>query len=349
MEALEPAIETIAKKGIKLAANAGTVATKELFELVVKMVKDKGLTLSVAWIEGDVVLEQVQTAMNDGTCEFVNFCTGQNLKDWQFKPIFAQCYLGGMGIAKAFENGADIVICGRVADASPIIGATAWWHGWSSEDFDLLAKALMAGHLIECSAYVTGGNFTGFKALDFQESAYLGFPFAEIAHDGDVVITKQQNTGGLVTVETCKEQLLYEIQGQYYYNSDVTAVIKDAKFTQLSENRVRLSGIQGLPPPPHTKVGLTAFGGYRAELHWCALGLDIKEKAELLEIQLRASLGESRIKKFTTFSLTVNGSSPENPRNQTSAVVDLKLTCQAMEKDDLSLRNFVRPCLDTIM
>lgn len=200
------------------------------------------------------MLQQVRDASNAGSNDFVNFCTGQKLKDWQFEPVFAQCYLGGWGIVQAFQAGADIVICGRVADASPVVAAAAWWHGWDRQDFDRLANSLMAGHLIECSTYVTGGNFTGFKSLDWDGIANLGFPIAEIDNDGGVVITKEQNTGGLVSIETCKEQLLYEIQGRYYYNSDVTAVIDGVRFTQQDKNRIVMTGISGLPPPPHTKV-----------------------------------------------------------------------------------------------
>lgn len=339
----------IAKKGIKVAANPGVVATKELYDVVVAMAKEKNLSLCIAWVEGDVVLEQVQTAIKDGTHEFVNFITGQNLKDWPYEPLFGQCYLGGMGIAAAFGAGADIVICGRVADASPIIGAAAWWHGWTSENHDELARALIAGHLIECSTYVSGGNFTGFKSLDWEMIDNLGFPYVDIGHDGDVIVSKQKDTGGLVSVETCKEQLLYEIQGRYYYNSDVTAVIDQALFTQIDTNRVRLSGITGLPPPPSTKVGITAKGGYRAELHYCFVGLDIEEKAKMLEAQMRKSFGPARLERFTTFALTVNGSVATNPRKQTQAIVDARLVAQAPNEEDLNFSNFIRPALDIIM
>lgn len=325
------------------------MATKELFDIVVAMAKEKKLDISIAWVEGDVVLDKVQTALQDGSCDFVNFITGQKLRDWPFKPLFAQCYLGGMGIATAFQEGADIVICGRVADASPVIGAAAWWHGWTRENHDELARALMAGHLIECSTYVTGGNFTGFKSMDWSTIDDMGFPIAEIAHDGDAIIAKQKDSGGLVSIETCKEQLLYEIQGTYYYNSDVTAVIDKAIFTKVGENRIRLSGITGLPPPPFTKVGVTAHGGYRAELHWCFIGLDIEEKAKMLELQLKKSFGEARLAKFSTFALTVNGSVPTNPRNQASAIVDVRLVAQAAEEESLSALNFIRPALDIIM
>jgi hypothetical protein len=349
VEALEPALVDIARKGIKLAANAGTVATKDLYEVVVKMVKDKALALTVAWIEGDVMMDLVRSDLEKSPEKFAHISTGQSLKDWEFEPVFAQCYLGGMGIAAAFKAGADIVICGRVADASPIIGAAAWWHGWSRTDYNKLAQSLIAGHLIECSVYVTGGNFTGFKSLDWDQVNNIGYPIAEISHDGDVVITKVENTGGLVSKETCKEQLLYEIQGMYYLNCDVTAVIDQACFTDIAPNRVRLSGVTGQPPPATTKMGLTAFGGYQAEIHWAMIGLDIEDRVKLLEMQVRHSFGKERIAKFSLFDVSAYGSAPEDPRNQNSAIIDVRLFAQARNAEDLSEKNFIRPALDINM
>lgn len=258
LNSLKSSIENIAKRGIKVVCNAGAVSTKQLHQQVLQLVAEKGLSLKVAWVEGDVVsVDEIMALAASGSSDFPNICTGMKLKDWALKPFFGQCYLGGWGIKTALDAGADIVICGRVADASPLVGSSAWWHGWSrDENFNELAQALIAGHLIECTTYVTGGNFTGFKSLNWDTIHDIGFPYAEIASDGDVIITKKKNTGGMVTVETCKEQLLYEIQGCYYYNSDVTAKIDEAKFEQLEPDRVRLSGITGLPPPPHTKVNL---------------------------------------------------------------------------------------------
>ncbi|KAK9417016.1 putative Transcription factor domain-containing protein [Seiridium unicorne] len=348
LEALEPALEDLARRRIKLAANGGTVATKDLFDVVVKLVEKKGLNLNVAWVEGDLVMDQVNALRKEDT-KFKHISTGEILDDWEYEPLFAQCYLGGMGIAEAFRSGADIVICGRVADAAPIVGGAAWFHGWSRTDFDQLARSLIAGHLIECSTYVTGGNYTGFKSLDWGHLDDLGYPIAEIGYDGDVIITKPDETGGVVNVETCKEQLLYEIQGKWYLNSDVTAVIDQAKFEQVGKDRVRLSGVTGRPPPRTTKVGLTAFGGYKAEVHWALVGLDIAEKVKMMEIQIKASFGKKRLEKFTTFSLTTYGSVPTNPTNMNAATVDLRLLVQARNKEDLSDENFARPAFDIIM
>jgi hypothetical protein len=349
LEALEPALENIAKKGLKLAANAGTVATKDLYDAVVKVVEEKGLALTIAWVEGDSVLNKINDDLKSNPSGYYHISTGQSLRDWKYEPVFAQCYLGGMGIAAAFRAGADIVLCGRVADASPIIGAAAWWHGWSRTDYDQLAHSLMAGHLIECSVYVTGGNFTGFKSLDWSGINNFGYPIAEISSDGSVIITKPEGTGGLVSVETCKEQLLYEIQGMYYLNCDVTAAIDQATLTQEAPNRVRLSGIIGMPPPATTKCGLTAFGGYQAEVHWAMVGLDIEDKVRLLETQLRHSFGKARLAKLSLWDVSVYGSAPENPRNQNASTVDVRLIAQVKNAEDLSEANFLRPALDMNM
>ena len=164
------------------------------------MISSKGLSdkLTVAWVEGDIVTSQINAT---DPSELISVCTGGKLSEWPYKPLFAQCYLGGWAISQALAAGADVVICGRVADASPIVGAASWWHRWQRDDFDYLARALIAGHLIECSTYCTGGNYTGFKQMDWSKIHDLGFPIAEISYDGDVVITKPDGTGGEVLLK----------------------------------------------------------------------------------------------------------------------------------------------------
>lgn len=159
------------------------------------------------------------------------------ISEWGFEPIYAQCYLGCFGIVEAFRMGADIVLCGRVADASPIMACAAYHYGWSRQDYSQLAHAFVAGHFIECSTYVTGGNFSGFKAI-LNHCTDLGFPIIEMEDSGEFIVTKQKSGDGLVTVETCKAQLLYEIQGPYYYNSDVVAVLDQIKMVQVGPDRV---------------------------------------------------------------------------------------------------------------
>lgn len=151
--------------------------------------------------------------------------------------VTANAYIGARGIVAALREGADIVICGRVSDASPVIGAAWYWHSWADEDYDRLAGGLIAGHLIECSAYVTGGNFAGFTRYDQALFVDPGFPIAEIDADGSCVITKHPGTGGIVNVDTVKCQLLYELQGNVYLHSDSKAILDNVEVTQVGPDR----------------------------------------------------------------------------------------------------------------
>lgn len=348
LEALEPALEDLAKHKIKVAVNAGASDTEGLYNIVCDMIKKKGLTIPVAWISGDEVMPAVQAALKNGKSQFKNIYTGEKLSDWTFEPIYAQAYLGGLGIAEAFAQGAQIVIAGRVSDASPVIGSAFWYHGWQRSQLHELANAFVAGHLIECSNYVTGGNFSGFRALETAGWDDIGYPVAEISSDGSVVITKQKNSGGAVTVDTCSSQLVYEIQGPYYYNSDVTAVLEGLWFEQLGKDRVALRGVKGLPPPPTTKVGLTARGGWQAEAYYFLTGLHIEDKARMLEAQLRKGLAPYS-DRFTTLSFGVLGSAAPDADNQNAATTTFRIFVQAKTADDIAAKKFLRPIIDNIM
>jgi hypothetical protein len=351
LEALEPALDDLARYGIKVAANAGNADVQGLYQIVTEMVRKKGLEskLKVAWISGDEVLPAINAGLKDGSSKFKNIYTGQVLEKWEFEPIYAHAYLGGMGIAEAFRQGASIVVCGRVADASPVIGAAAWFHGWGREQLSELANAFVAGHLIECSNYVTGGNFTGFKALeDSGNWVDIGYPIAEISKHGGVVITKQKNSGGAVTIHTCSSQLLYEIQGPWYFNSDVTAVLDQIWFEQLSTDRVAVRGVQALPPPPTTKVGITARGGFQAEAWYFMTGLHVAEKARMTEAQLRKGL-KPYSDKFTTLAFSVLGTPGVDADNQNAATAVFRVFAQAKNADDVAPTRFLRPVIDNIM
>lgn len=293
----------------------------------------------------------MKSSLSAGKSTFKNVYTGEQLSEWSFEPIYAQCYLGGLGIAAAFAEGADIVLCGRVSDASPVIGAAYWYHGWNRSDLDKLANAFVAGHLIECSTYVTGGNFSGFKTLEHGGDGWsnIGFPIAEISAEGKVVITKQSySTGGAVTVDTCSSQLLYEIQGPWYYNSDVTAILTDLHFEQVGTNRVALHGVRGAPPPTTTKVGITAHGGFQAEAFHYLVGLDIDAKARMLETQVRRLLAPYS-SRFTALDFQVLGTAGDNPKDQNSATVTVRIIAQAPTAEDLAPNRFLRAISDNIM
>ncbi|KAF2014072.1 DUF1446-domain-containing protein [Aaosphaeria arxii CBS 175.79] len=343
-EAFLPALPYLESKNIKVAVNAGASDTKKLYDLVVREIRARELNLNVAWVGGDEIFDVVKKAAADGS-DFRSLTTGKLLSEWECDPIYAQCYLGGFGIAEAFKRGANIVLCGRVADASPTIGCAAYYFGWKREEFDKLAHAFVAGHFIECSTYVTGGNFSGFKSLP-SPALSLGFPIVEMEASGEFEVTMQQDRDGIVTVETCKAQLLYEIQGPYYYNSDVVAILDKIKIKQVGTNRVRVTNVGSIKPPPTTKVGLTAKGGFQAEAHYFVCGLDIEEKAAMLESQVRVALDET---KYHCLKFRVNGRCPEDPYTQDAATVDVRIFAQSRDESALSINNFFRPVTDTIM
>jgi hypothetical protein len=192
--------------------------------------------------------------------------------------VTANAYLGGWGITAALQAGADVVICGRVTDASLVTGPAAWWHGWRRDDWDALAGAVAAGHVIECGPQATGGNYSFLDEITDRRSP--GFPIAEVAGDGSSVITKHQGTGGLVSVGTVTAQLLYEIGEPAYLNPDVTAHFDTIGLEQAGPDRVALTGTRGSPPPDTLKVALNMLGGYRNTMTMVITGLDIEAKAE---------------------------------------------------------------------
>ncbi|KAK3116448.1 hypothetical protein LTR53_003174 [Teratosphaeriaceae sp. CCFEE 6253] len=352
MANLTPALGVLQEKGIKLAVNAGASDTEKLAKVVVKAIEEQGLSLKVAWIEGDEVMDAVNKLLAKGE-KFENICFGGELKDWGFEPLAAQCYLGGAGIAEALRQGADIVICGRVADAAPTVGAAMWWHGWNREtDFDRVAGALMAGHLIECSSYVCGGYYSGFKAL-FDGCENIGFPIAEIQLDGSFYMEKEADTGGEISVGTCASQLLYEIQGPRYYGSDVVALLEDIKMTQVGKDKVYVEGIRGKPPPTTTKVGITAKGGWQAEFHYLLCGLDLEQKAEWTERQVRYSMGKNA-ERFSVLKFSLNGYSPADPQNQDVATADFRVFVQTKDRslvvrDSMEVPGFNRWCMENFL
>ncbi|MFC7505271.1 acyclic terpene utilization AtuA family protein, partial [Nocardioides sp. GCM10030258] len=203
--------------------------------------------------------------------------------------LTANAYLGAFGIASALTRGADVVVTGRVTDASVVVGPAIAHHGWTPTDYDALAGAVVAGHVIECGTQATGGNFSGFTDL-FRAGAPmdkpLGFPIAEIAADGSSVITKHEGTGGAVTIDTVTAQLLYEIQTTRYLNPDVTTRLDSIQLSQQGPDRVQITGVTGTAPSEKLKVAVNTLGGYRNQVEFVLTGLDIEAKAAWVRSQL---------------------------------------------------------------
>ncbi|KAH0845944.1 hypothetical protein FOPE_11335 [Fonsecaea pedrosoi] len=344
---IEPALKYLAQNGTKVVCNAGGSNPHGLAEALKERIQHHGLDLKVGWIEGDDVSEAVLDLVHSKTAKLTNITTGRDIEEWMFDPISAQCYLGAFGVARALKD-CDIVICGRVADSSPCIGAAMWWHNWTRDNIQELASSLVAGHLIECSTYVTGGCYSGFKKWK-GTAVDLGFPIAHIDHKGGIEITMEPGRDGEVSIDTVSSQLLYEIQGPLYYNSSVVANLENMQLEQVGPNRVRVTGIEGLPPPPTTKAGITAFGGYRAEYHVYLTGLDIAEKAEMVKQQTLAAMGPAVQKQFSLLKFQVIGEPNPNARTQDAATVDMRIFAQSQDESLLGPDKFLTWCKMNIL
>ncbi len=252
-------------RGVRIVANAGGVNTPGLVAAIRGLAADQGLTARVAHVRGDDL-------------------TGRCAELGLGSPLGAHAYLGAFGIARALATGADVVVTGRVTDASVVIGPAIAHFGWGRGDLDALAGATVAGHVIECGTQATGGNYAFFTEV--EDLLRPGFPIAEIHPDGSSVITKHPGTGGAVTVDTVISQLVYEIGDARYAGPDVTTRLDTVHVTEEGPDRVAVTGARGEPPPPEVKVSLTSVGGYRNELTVVLTGLDIEAKAELFRRQL---------------------------------------------------------------
>ncbi|KAF2177074.1 DUF1446-domain-containing protein [Zopfia rhizophila CBS 207.26] len=343
LQQLEERIDEIAAQKIKVVTNAGALNTAALSRKVEELCQRRGYGyLLVAAVLGDDVTDLVKKPKRK-EIRFPHLDhEGVFLTDWDpsLVPSCAAAYIGAWGVVEALKAGADIVICGRVTDASPVVGAAAWWYGWSQTSYDELAGALIAGHLIECGPYATGANFSGFK--DFlPELVDLGFPIAEILPSGQCYITKPEGAAGIVNRFNITAQLLYELQGALYLNPDVVADISRVSIENTRErDRVFVSGAVGHPPPPTTKVMIAAPGGYQAEATYYINGLDISEKEDMMKRQLNHVFKGN---KFSKLSAELYGSPAANPRSQQAGTAMLRVFAQARKKEDIGTEKFKIP------
>ncbi|MFE4575689.1 acyclic terpene utilization AtuA family protein [Streptomyces chartreusis] len=268
---LEECLGLARERGVRIVANAGGLNPAGLADAVRQLADRLGLPVRVAHVEGDDL-----TAANPGS-------------------LAAHAYLGGFGIAACLREGADVVVTGRVTDAALVTGPAAAHFGWGSGDHDRLAGAVVAGHVLECGAQATGGNYAFFHeaARSGRDLRRPGFPLAELHEDGSCVITKHPGTGGFVDVGTVTAQLLYETAGARYAGPDVTARLDTVRLTQDGPDRVRIEGVRGEAPPPTLKVGVNRLGGFRNEVAFVLTGLDIEAKADLVREQLTDALAKS--------------------------------------------------------
>ncbi|MDH6461506.1 putative Zn-binding protein involved in type VI secretion [Micromonospora sp. A200] len=268
---LEGCLGTALDRGVRIVTNAGGLNPAGLAAAIGSLADRLGLTARIGYVEGDALARP--------------------------DALTANAYLGAFGIAACLDAGADVVVTGRVTDASLAVGPAIARFGWGRDDLDALAGATVAGHLIECGAQVTGGNFSFFTELP-DGGHRPGFPIAEIHPDGSSVLTKHPGTGGAVTVETVTAQLLYEVGGPAYLGPDVVTRLDTVRLHQDGPDRVRVSGVRGTPPPDTLKVGVNNLGGFRNSMTFVLCGLDVPAKAALVRGQLEEAVGKEGL-EFT--------------------------------------------------
>ncbi|WP_246382427.1 acyclic terpene utilization AtuA family protein [Micromonospora jinlongensis] len=262
---LETCLGTALDRGVRIVTNAGGLNPAGLAAAIDTLATRLGLPAKVGYVEGDTIQRP--------------------------DALSANAYLGAFGIAACLDGGADVVVTGRVTDASLVVGPAIARYGWGRDDLDQLAGATVAGHLIECGAQVTGGNFSFFTELP-DGGHRPGFPIAEVSADGSTVLTKHPGTGGAVTVETVTAQLLYEVGGPAYLGPDVVTRLDTVTLRPDGPDRVRVSGVRGTPPPPTLKVGVNNLGGFRNSMTFVLCGLDIEAKAALVRGQVEEAVGK---------------------------------------------------------
>ena len=316
------------EKDIKIVTNAGGLNPSSMAAAVEEIVKELNLDLKVAYIEGDDLMPRIDELYKGGET-LTNIDKALDLQNYKKKPITANAYLGAWGIKEALDNGADVVICPRVTDAAVVIGPAAWKYNWSRDQYDELAGALAAGHIIECGAQATGGNYSFFQEVPTFDN--IGYPIAEIYEDGSFVITKHENTGGLVSVGTVTAQLLYEIGSPAYLNPDVISHFDTLEITQESQDRVLVKNNRGSSPTKTHKVCINLVGGYRNGIELLLTGLDIEEKSKLIVDQIFKSLGGRE--QFDKVDIQLHRTDKENPTSNEEAQAFLRIDVMSSNPD----------------
>lgn len=317
-------------KNIRIVTNAGGLNPAGMAAEIKKILSRLGLQAKIAWIEGDNLLDRLGPLQTVGQ-DFRNLETRQNLNETQDTPVTANAYLGSWAIKEALDRGADIVICPRVTDASVVIGPAAWKFNWQRDDFDALAGALAAGHIIECGAQCCGGNYAFFQEVPSFHR--VGYPIAEIEADGACTITKHAGTGGLISVGTITAQLLYEISDPAYLNPDVTAHFDTLTISQNGQNRVRISGCRGSQPPAHHKVCLNLVGPASQGFEILLTGLDIEKKAEVFLDTVFENLGGRE--QFDDIDIQLIRTDQKNPQTNEQAHALLRVVVTSRDAKKL--------------
>lgn len=316
------------ERGIKIVTNAGGLNPASMARKVEEIIEELGLNLKVAYIDGDDLIPRMDELNQEGE-QLKNIEKDIPLFNYEKKPVTANAYFGAWGIKEALDKGADVVVCPRVTDAAVVIGPAAWKYNWSRDNYDALSGALAAGHIIECGAQATGGNYSFFQEV--PSFSNMGYPIAEIFEDGSFTITKHPNTGGLVSVGTVTAQLLYEIGSPAYMNPDVISHFDTLKITQESKDRVHVSGCRGSSAPKTHKVCINLAGGFRNGTEILLTGLDIEEKAKLVTDSIFENVGGKE--QFDKVDVQLHRTDKENPDSNEQAQASLRISVMSQNPD----------------
>ena len=319
---------TCQERDIKIVTNAGGLNPVSMASKVEEIVQELGLNLKVAYIDGDDLIPRLDELNKEGEL-LKNIEKDIPLSGYEKKPVTANAYFGAWGIKEALDKGADVVVCPRVTDAAVVIGPAAWKYNWSRDNYDALAGALAAGHIIECGAQATGGNYSFFQEV--PSFSNMGYPIAEIFEDGSFTITKHPGTGGLVSVGTVTAQLLYEIGSPAYMNPDVVSHFDTLKITQEAENRVHVSGCRGSSAPKTHKVCINLAGGFRNGTEILLTGLDIEKKAKLVTDSIFENVGGKE--QFDKVDVQLHRTDKENPDSNEQAQASLRISVMSQNPD----------------
>ena len=314
------------EKNIKIISNAGGLNPKSMAKEIEKILEDQSLDMKVAYIDGDDLLPKISDLTKLGE-DFTNIDKNIALNESGLMPITANAYLGAWGIKEALDLGADIVICPRVTDAAVVIGPAAWKFQWKRNNYDALAGALAAGHIIECGCQATGGNYSFFKEVSNFDN--IGYPIAEIFEDGSFHITKHPHTGGLVSTGTVTAQLLYEISSPAYVNPDVVAHFDTLKIEEVEKDKVYISGCRGSSPPEKHKVCINLAGSFRNGMEIILTGLDIEEKAKVFTDALFNSVGGKS--QFDEVTIQLHRTDKDDPNTNEEAMASLLVSVKSKD------------------
>ncbi len=279
VQLMKDTLPIILDKNIKVIANAGGVNPHACRQAVFEVAKELGLTgLKIGIVEGDDILDDLPRLMQTGA-DFKHLDTGEEFASFREKVLSANVYISAFPIAEALSQGADVIITGRGTDPGLVLAPMIYEFGWTKNDLDKLAAGTVAGHILECGAQATGGNFT--RWWEVPNYAQIGYPIAEASADGSFVVTKHEKAGGMVTRDTISEQIVYEMGDPgYYISPDVCVDFKTIQLTDVGKDRVKVHGIKGMPTTESYKVSMSYLHGYKASGTLTISGPDAYGKAQ---------------------------------------------------------------------